>query len=254
MKKTSSNITPDGTIILNRDDKFFNFLFKKAKSYKLKTISFGKHIKSDVRLKKVIKKKDFSKISVQIRDQILNFNIKEINVYNVLASLALLYLLKIDFKKIRLNLEKFEPSEGRGKKYFIKRYKKKFRFIDESYNANPLSVKNAINRLNLINKEKCKKYLVLGDMLELGSKSKKYHEEISRVINNSDIDKVFVKGKKTIFTYKHLNKNKRGNILQNIEDIDANLSQWISNNDYLMIKGSNATGLNDFSKSIIRGN
>tara|TARA_Y100000813_G_C24159982_1_gene351629 strand:- start:1144 stop:2814 length:1671 start_codon:yes stop_codon:yes gene_type:complete len=248
------NIKKDGTIILNRDDKFFNFLFKKAKSYKLKTISFGKHIKSDVRLKKVIKKKDFSKISVQIRDQILNFNIKEINVYNVLASLALLYLLKIDFKKIRLNLEKFEPSEGRGKKYFIKRYKKKFRFIDESYNANPLSVKNAINRLNLINKEKCKKYLVLGDMLELGSKSKKYHEEISRVINNSDIDKVFVKGKKTIFTYKHLNKNKRGNILQNIEDIDANLSQWISNNDYLMIKGSNATGLNDFSKSIIRGN
>ncbi len=248
------SIKKHGTIILNRDDKFFNFLFKKAKSYKLKTISFGKHTNSDVRLKKIIKKKDFLKISVQIRDQIFNFSIKEINVYNVLASLAFLYSFKIDFKEKKLNFEKFEPSEGRGKKYLIKRYKKKFRFIDESYNANPLSVKNAINRLNLINKEKCKKYLVLGDMLELGSKSKKYHEEISRVINNSDIDKVFVKGKKTIFTYKHLNKNKRGNILQNIEDIDANLSQWISNNDYLMIKGSNATGLNDFSKSIIRGN
>ena len=46
-------------------------------------------------------------------------------------------------------------------------------------------------------------------MLELGSKSKKYHEEISKVINSSDIDKVFVKGKKTIFTYKHLVKNKK---------------------------------------------
>ena len=80
-------------------------------------------------------------------------------------------------------------------------------------------------------------------MLELGEKSKKYHEEISRVINNSDIDKVFVKGKQTIFTYKQLNKNKRGNILQNIDDIDLNLSALISNNDYLMIKGSNATGL-----------
>ena len=41
-------------------------------------------------------------------------------------------------------------------------------------------------------------------MLELGSKSKKYHEELSKVINNSDIDKIFIKGKKTIFTYKHL--------------------------------------------------
>ena len=90
-------------------------------------------------------------------------------------------------------------------------------------------------------------------MLELGQKSRKYHEEISKVINNSDIDKVFVKGKQTIFTYKNLIKNKRGNILQNTEDIDSNLRSIISNNDYLMIKGSNATGLNNFSKNIIKG-
>ena len=51
-------------------------------------------------------------------------------------------------------------------------------------------------------------------MLELGSKSKKYHEELFKVINNSDIDKVFVKGKESIFAYKHLIKKKRGNILQ----------------------------------------
>ena len=90
-------------------------------------------------------------------------------------------------------------------------------------------------------------------MLELGSKSEKYHKELSKVINNSDIDKVFIKGKKTIFTYKYLNKNKRGNIFQNEEDIDFSLKKMISNNDYLMIKGSNATGLNDFSKKMIKG-
>ena len=90
-------------------------------------------------------------------------------------------------------------------------------------------------------------------MLELGPKSKKYHRELSKVINNSDIDKVFIKGKETIFTYKYLNRDKRGNILQNNEDIDLSLSEMISNNDYLMIKGSNATGLNDFSKKIIKG-
>ena len=125
--------------------------------------------------------------------------------------------------------------------------------IDESYNANPLSVKNAINKLNLIKKNKFKKYLILGDMLELGSKSKKYHEDLSKVINNSDIDKVFIKGEKTLFTYKYLNKNKRGNIFQNNEDIDFSLSKIISNNDYVMIKGSNATGLNTFSKKMIKG-
>ena len=90
-------------------------------------------------------------------------------------------------------------------------------------------------------------------MLELGSKSRRYHEELSRVINSSDIDKVFIKGKKTIFTYKHLNKEKRGNILHNIEDIDLSLKEIICNNDCLMIKGSNATGLNNFSKKMIRG-
>ena len=50
--------------------------------------------------------------------------------------------------------------------------RKKFRLIDESYNANPLSVKNAIKKLNSIKKENFKKYLILGDMLELGPKSK----------------------------------------------------------------------------------
>jgi len=247
------NIKVGGTVILNRDDKFFNYLFKKAKSHKLKTITFGTHRKSDVRLNKIEKKGETSKIFININNQAIDLKVADLNMYNVLASIAVLKELKIDISKIKTKFKNFESPEGRGKKYNIKRYKKKFKLIDESYNANPLSVKNAIEKMNLIKKHKFKKYLILGDMLELGSKSKKYHEDLSKVINNSDIDKVFIKGKKMIFTYKQLNKSKRGNILQNIEDIDSTLSKMISNNDYLMIKGSNATGLNNFSKKMIRG-
>ena len=247
------NIKKGGTIILNRDDKFFNYLYKKARSYNLEIVTFGKHKKSNIQLKKTIEKNKISKIFIKIGNQALNFQVGDVNIYNILAALALLKKFRIDIKKIKSKFRDLEPSVGRGKKYLISRYKKKFKFIDESYNANPLSVKNAILRFNLIKKKKFKKYLVLGDMLELGQKSKKYHKEISKVINSSDIDKVFVKGQKTIFTYKHLNKNKRGNILQNIEDIDLNLANLLSNNDYLMIKGSNATGLNNFSKNITRG-
>jgi murE/murF fusion protein len=137
--------------------------------------------------------------------------------------------------------------------HIISRYNKKFRFIDESYNANPSSVKNAINSFNAINKEQFKKYLILGDMLELGSKSKKYHQDLSKVINNSNIDKVFIKGEKTLSTYKNLHKSKQGNILQNNDDIDLILNNIINNKDYLMIKGSNATGLNILSKKMIKG-
>mgnify|MGYP001249332257 FL=1 len=247
------SICEGGTIILNRDDKFFNYLSKKAKLYKLKILTFGHHKKADIQLKKIIKKGVFSKIFININNKIIDLEIRDLNIYNVLASIAVLKVLKIDINKIKVKLKNFESPEGRGKKYKIIRYKKKFNFIDESYNANPLSVKNAINKLNLIKKAKFKKYLILGDMLELGSKSNKYHEQLSKVINNSDIDKVFIQGKKTIFTYKQINKDKRGNILQDNEDIDISLREMISNNDYLMIKGSNATGLNDFSKKMIKG-
>ena len=90
-------------------------------------------------------------------------------------------------------------------------------------------------------------------MLELGHKSAELHKDISKVINNSDIDKVFIKGIKTLNTYKNIIKNKRGNILQQESDIDFALKNIIANNDYLMIKGSNATGLNNLSKRIIKG-
>ena len=247
------NITTGGTIILNRDDKFFNLFKKKAKKYKLNISTFGKHKDSDVQLNKIYTERNKSKAIIKIKNQMICFEIRDLNIYNVLASLAVFKELEINFFKILSKIKNYSSPEGRGKKYTITRYKKKIRFIDESYNANPLSVKNAIKKLSLIKKEKSKKILILGDMLELGSRSKKLHEDLSKVINNSDIDKVFIKGKKTLFTYKHINKAKRGNILQNIEDIDFSLSEMITNNDYLMIKGSNATGLNKFSKKMIKG-
>ena len=247
------NIKDGGKIILNRDDKFFNYLYNKAKNYNLNICTFGFHKKSDIRVKKTIKKGKLLKVIIQLDKENIVLEISDLNIYNVLASLAVLKELNISFKRVKNNFKNFESPEGRGKEYSISRYKKKFQLIDESYNANPLSVKIAIERLNSIKKQNFKKYLILGDMLELGSKSKKYHIDLSKVINNSDIDKVFIKGNKTIFTYKYLNKDKRGNILQNNEDIDLSLSKIISNRDYLMIKGSNATGLNNNSKKIIKG-
>ncbi len=90
-------------------------------------------------------------------------------------------------------------------------------------------------------------------MLELGDKSDLLHKDLSKVINNSDIDKVFIKGSKTLTTYMNINKKKRGNIFQQEEDVDFTFNNIIANNDYLMIKGSNATGLNNLSKRMIRG-
>ena len=85
--------------------------------------------------------------------------------------MALLNELNLNLNKVAKFFKNFEPTEGRGKIYSIQRYKKNFKLIDESYNANPLSVKNAIQNFNSIKKQNFKKYLLIGDMLELGSKS-----------------------------------------------------------------------------------
>ena len=246
-------IKENGTIILNRDDKFFNYLNKRARLRKLQIVTFGKNKKSDVHPLKIKIRRSSTNFFLKVKNEKINVEIKNINIYNVLASLAVIKELNLGFKNIKTVFENYEPTEGRGKTHIILRYNKKFKLIDESYNANPLSVKNAINSFDAIKKEKSKKYLILGDMLELGRKSESYHRDLSKVINNSNIDKVFIKGEKTLFTYKNLHKSKQGNILQNKDDIDLVLSSIIKNNDYLMIKGSNATGLNILSKKMIKG-
>ena len=90
-------------------------------------------------------------------------------------------------------------------------------------------------------------------MLELGKKTDVYHENLSYFINKSDIDKLFIYGKNAFKTYQKTYKAKQGNILQNINDFDDVFSNLINKNDYLMIKGSNAMGLNNLSRKIIIG-
>ena len=80
------NIKTGGTIILNRDDKFFNYLFKKSRAYKLKILTFGLDKKSDICLKKVIKKGFISKLFIKINNQSLDLKIRDLNIYNILSS------------------------------------------------------------------------------------------------------------------------------------------------------------------------
>jgi len=251
------NIKKNGYLILNRDDKYFNYLSKIAKQKKIKVLSFGKSKKSDAKLIKNKLYKNYNILHIRVLNKNIFLKAKHINpltILNILSSLLAIYVLNLDLLKIKILPNLFQSIEGRGKIHVISRYKKKFRFIDESYNANPSSVKNAINNFSNIKKNNVKKYLLLGDMLELGKNSHIYHKNLSNFINHSDIDKLFVYGKKAFKTYQRTYKAKQGNILQNINDFDEIFSKIIKKDDYLMIKGSNATGLNNLSKTIIAGN
>jgi murE/murF fusion protein len=122
--------------------------------------------------------------------------------------------------------------------------------IDESYNSNPLSLKSAILNFDKIKINKEKKYLLLGDMLELGKHSKKLHLSIGKIINKTKIDKVFVRGNKVLFTYNSVSKKKKGRVLNHNSQIIDLIKNDLDNNDYLMVKASNATGFNKIISKI----
>ena len=138
----------------------------------------------------------------------------------------------------------FKIPEGRGDISKIRIKNKSLNLIDESYNSNPLSLKSAILNYDKIKSNKSNKYLLIGDMLELGIHSKKLHESIAPIINKSKIDKVFVKGNKVPFIFNNLSKLKRGRIFTNNSQILKFVKNDLKNNDFLMIKASNATGFN----------
>ena len=250
------NILEKGSIILNKDDKFFNFLSNKAKKKDISVVSFSSKKKADIFLLKIKKNKNFYKLKISIKNKIFYINTHhntENFINNILACISVLYVLNLDLNNISRKLINFSIPGGRGDIKVVKKFNKKFKFVDESYNANPLSMSSAIKNVSNYKRQgNLKKIVLLGDMLELGKKTKKLHKELSKVINESDIDKVFVYGKYIKETFNLLSKSKKGKVFNNLKEANDHLSKIVHNNDLLMVKGSNATGLNQFSKNIKR--
>ena len=249
-----NNTKASGFIVLNADDKFYNFHKKIALKKKLKIISFG--IKNKIAdIKKISIKKENKNYRIQIKiNNLFNsfffYNNFQNNIYNILASLAVMSIY-LDVSKLNSNIfMNFRTPEGRGNISQLKFGKKKINLIDESYNSNPLSLKSAILNFDKIDTKKSGKYLLLGDMLELGKHSKKLHESIVPIINKSEINKIFVKGVGVTTIFNKLTKSKKGKILSNQFQIIEFIKNELNNNDYLMIKGSNATGLNKVVKKL----
>ncbi len=242
------NTKDDGFVVLNADDNFFNLHKKIAEKKNLKVLSFSiKNRISNVKLLDIQKVNKKFKANIRINNFKTHFLISnnfESNILNILASLTVMSIF-FDISKINKNIfTDFKTPNGRGDISEIKYKNKKFNLIDESYNSNPLSLKSAILNFDKIDSKKSKKYLLLGDMLELGKHSKKLHKSISKIINHTKINKVFVKGKKVLSVFNSISKSKKGRILTNDTQIIDLIKNGLDNNDYLMVKASNATGFN----------
>jgi len=242
------NTKDSGFIVLNADDNFFNLHKKIAIKKNLKILSFSiKNKNSNVKLIGIKKLGKKFKANIRINNLKTSFLISndfQNNIFNILAALTVMSIF-FDISKINKNIFiNFKILSGRGDISKIKIDNKKINLVDESYNSNPLSLKSAILNYDKLESKESKKYLFLGDMLELGKYSKKLHKSISTIINQTKIDKVFVKGNKVLTTFNSISKSKRGKIFNNNSQIIDLIKNDLNNNDYLMVKASNATGLN----------
>ncbi len=250
-----NNIVEGGKIILNRDDKYFNFIKNIALKKNIHVISISKkNSLSDIFIKKISTNKKNYKIFINIENLTKSFLIKKNlypYLYNILASVAVIsefYNIKNINEKIFYN---FNLPLSRGDLTKIKFKNKTIYLTDESYNSNPLSLKFAIENFNNIKNNN--KYLILGDMLELGKFSKILHKKVSKIINKTSIKKVYVTGKYIKETFYGISRKKRGRILRNKDEIYELIKNDLNNNDHLMIKASNSTGLNEITSNIKKG-
>ena len=254
-----NNIKSNGTLVLNSDDNFFHYHKKIATKKKLKVLSFGIEKKISftklIKIKKIVKNK--YELIIKIDDTIYSFyskNDNKNNILNILASLTTLYVF-MDIKKLKKDIFlNFKLPMGRGDISNLKIQGKHINFVDESYNSNPLSVRVALENFDKILTKKNKKYLILGDMLELGKHSIKQHKLLSKNINKTNINKVYVVGKYIKKTFANLKSNKKGKVLPKNFNIINLIKNNLENNDYLMIKGSNATGLNKIANKLKQEN
>ena len=248
------NILPNGFVVLNADDSFFKLHKKIAENNNINVISFGiKTKKANVKLFNIKKVKKAFKIKVKLNDKFKYFIISnnfQSNIYNILSALSVISIYKDVLKLNEKIFLDFRSPAGRGDHSTIKIGNKKINLIDESYNSNPLSLKSALKNYDNIDTKKYRKYLLLGDMMELGSHSKKLHQSIVPIINETNIDKVFVMGKMVREIFDNIVKVKRGRILENKSGIFELIKKDLNNNDYLMIKASNATGFNSIVNNL----
>ena len=142
---------------------------------------------------------------------------------------------------------------GRGKHNKIIFNNKKITLIDESYNASPQTMKNAVNYIEkLIIKKNQKKFLVLGEMLELGDNKLKFHKDLLSFILEKKLDNVIICGELMKIALKKFN-NVNIICFMNIKPILKYLKKTTNNNDIILIKGSNSSLTNKLAKDFLTG-
>jgi UDP-N-acetylmuramoyl-tripeptide--D-alanyl-D-alanine ligase len=149
------------------------------------------------------------------------------NVRNALAAAACALAAGVPLPAIQAGLEAFEPVKGRSRALAVQVAGRAVTLVDDTYNANPDSVRAAIDVLAELPGPRL---LVLGDMGEVGDQGPQFHTEVGRYARERGIERLYTLGEQS--------RAMAGRHFEEIGALNAAVLQAVEESASVLVKGS----------------
>jgi UDP-N-acetylmuramoyl-tripeptide--D-alanyl-D-alanine ligase len=240
-------LLPGGAAIIKYDNPYASRLEAIAVKFAAKPVTFGFDAHADVQGVDFRPSDDGSDMTVHISGQSLAVHLAMPGRHiaeNALAVAAALQSIGADLSGGLAALSDLAPPNGRGARSMLHVGGGQALLIDESYNANPASMKAALATLGAVSRQKySRRIAVLGDMLELGSDAPALHAGLKGAVDDAGIDLVFACGPHMKGLYDALPAAMKGGYSPTSSSIETALADHLRAGDVIMVKASNGTRL-----------
>jgi UDP-N-acetylmuramoyl-tripeptide--D-alanyl-D-alanine ligase len=244
-----------GTAVLPLDNPQFGRLADAARAAGVgRIVSFGEHKTADARLIDAALKADCSTVRANILGDEITFKLGAPGrhiVRNSLAVLAAVKLVGADLALAAVALAGLVPPTGRGQRIALDLGTGKALLIDESYNANPASMRAALDVLGQAPLgRRGRRIAVLGDMLELGPDAGDLHRGLADAIIAAKVDVVFCAGPLMRELWEALPAAMRGGYAESAAEIESEVVAAVRGGDAVMVKGSNGSRMQPIVRTL----
>jgi UDP-N-acetylmuramoyl-tripeptide--D-alanyl-D-alanine ligase len=249
-------LEPGGTAIINRDNTHFEVLRARAEAVGARVVSFGQDARADVRPRMLELSSEGTSIELGIGGREVHFRVAVPGIHiarNALAVAAAIDAAGADVTVALPALATLPPPPGRGSRTELPFAGGKILLIDESYNANPASMRAALAVLATVPRAAFpRRIAVLGDMLELGAQEKTHHIALKDAVDAAGTDLVFACGPNMAHLFEALAPEKQGAWEATSDALGERLFAALKPGDVVMIKGSNGSRMGPVADALRR--
>jgi UDP-N-acetylmuramoyl-tripeptide--D-alanyl-D-alanine ligase len=238
-----AGLVPGGMAVLNADIAWFELLKAAAEQAGAHIATFGAAEACDAQLVAFTLTDAGARVSARLHGEALDFPIRQTGFHwgmNSLAVLLMLEALGVGRDTALTALAGFAPLEGRGAERTIAIPGGAFLLIDDSYNANPISMAAALRSLGA-RAVQGRRIVALTDMLELGPKAADHHAAMAAEAEAADVDLVFCAGPLMGALWEALPPTRRGGYAQTAMALAPVVADAVAPGDVVLVKGSNGS-------------